>query len=81
MKVFHEWGKIEEVAEALPTFTTSDIGHFFIVANGDDEKADVAADLGGEEGDLSQGCEGGPGGWRGTVARPGDDTSPRASKQ
>ena len=31
MKAFHEWREVKEVSEALPTFCTSDIGHFFIV--------------------------------------------------
>ena len=77
-QVYHEWGKVEDVSEALPTFTTSDIGHFFIVG-------EVAADLGGngdEEGELlpfSQPCEGGQGGHGEVLWRTGRDTSPRGS--
>ena len=43
MKAFHEWREVKEVSEALPTFCTSDIGHFFVV--GDLEKEEAANTL------------------------------------
>ena len=40
MKAFHEWREVKEVSEALPTFCTSDIGHFFIVGDLKKEEAE-----------------------------------------
>ena len=40
MKTYHEWREVKEVSEALPTFCTSDIGHFFIVGDLKKEEAE-----------------------------------------
>ena len=82
MKAFHEWVKVEDVSEALPTFCTSDIGHFFIVGEWGATSVDSALSrfqYGGEEG-----AEGGPYlpgmGWPGEVlSEDGRNTSPRGS--
>ena len=82
-QTFHEWREVKEVSEALPTFTTSDIGHFFIVGGWgetsiDSQLARFRYALSGEEREA-----GGPylpGMGAGEVLSEGDgETSPRGS--
>ena len=55
MKTYHEWREVKEVSEALPTFCTSDIGHFFVVGDlGKEETAKMKVDVYHRWGDVDE---------------------------